>query len=423
MAHHDSTGGIVPGEPHETDLFIVRLMQTAYQYGASLFRLEAALPMVARGQGVSAEMLVTGTGGQFVFWQGGIENQRSYVVRMPNPDPDLTKAIDVGHLAERAALGEVTSVAAAADLEAIVARPPRFGLLALLVGFGLIGTGVPVMFSAQWSDVGLGFLAGMLAFTMILLGMRWPWLAKSLDFSTGLVAAFVFTGVATVVEGSNPFVLTICAVAVYIPGFLLSQGLTELFLGYPVSGTGRIATAILVTIKLFAGAVIGTALAHLAFGMPQPPQVTDVSLGVLFIFIAILLVGVALVFQNRPQDFGWVIACGLVTYAALTLGNQAGVWQGALAGGIAVGLFANVWARMTHLPAHVTKLPAVMVLMPGVVAYIGIFDAASGTGAEALAAAAGTIMQTVFALVVGLIVANVVVAPWVEPPQQHLGTG
>jgi uncharacterized membrane protein YjjP (DUF1212 family) len=395
------------------DLFIVRLLQAAYGYGSSVFRLEAALPLVAKGQGVQAEMMVTGPAGQFVFWDDSIENQRSYLVRMPNPDPDLTKAIDIGDLAVRASEGSLTSGEATAELELIQARPQRFGLVPLLAAFGLIGAGVAVMFATQWSDVVVGFAAGMLAFAMILLGMRLPWLGGSLDFFTGLAAAFIFTGVATVIEGSNPFVMTICAVAVYIPGFLLSQGVTELVMGYTVSGIGRIVAATMVTLKLFAGAVIGTAAGYWLFGEPAPPANADVTLPLLFVFIAILLVGVAIVFQNRPQDFIWVILCGLVTYAALTAGNQAGVWQGALAGGLAVGLFANIWARLQHLPSNVTKLPAVMVLMPGVVAYIGIFDAAGEAGLDALLGATGTILQTVLAMIVGLIVANTLVRPWV----------
>jgi uncharacterized membrane protein YjjP (DUF1212 family) len=397
------------------DLFIVRLMQTAYGYGASLFRLEAALPHVAKGQGVQAEMLVTGQAGQFVFWDDSIENQRSYVVRMPTPDPDLTKAIDIGHLSERAASGSVTSDEAVGELAQIQARPQLFGVPALLIAFGLIGAGVAVMFATQWSDVALGFAAGVLALILILLGMRAPWLGANLDFFTALASGIVFTGLATVIEGSNPFVMIICAVAVYIPGFLLSQGITELVMGYTVSGLGRVVNASIVTIKLFAGAVVGTAIAYALFGEPPPPQAVDVSLAVLFGFIAVLLVGVAIVFQNRPADFPWVVLCGLVTYAALTLGNQAGVWQGALAGGLAVGLFANIWARIRHLPSNVTKLPAVMVLMPGVVAYIGLFDAAGEAGLDALLGATGTILQTVLAMIVGLIVANALVRPWVPP--------
>jgi len=413
----DPAADRVPGDARGTpDLFIVGLMQAAYGYGSSLFRLEAALPHVAAGQQVQAQMLVTGSAGQFVFWDDSIENQRSYVVRMPNPDPDLTKAIDVGHLAERAADGSLTSDQAAGELAQIQARPQRFGVPALLMAFGLIGAGVAVMFSTQWSDVAVGFAAGALAFALILLGMRVPWLGANLDFFTALSSGIVFTGVATVIEGSNPFVMIICAVAVYIPGFLLSQGITELVMGFTISGLGRIVNATIVTIKLFVGAVIGTAIGYTLFGEPPPPQAADVSLAMLFVFIAVLLVGVAIVFQNRPRDFVWVVLCGLVTYAALTLGNQAGVWQGALAGGLAVGLFANIWARTRHLPSNVTKLPAVMVLMPGVVAYIGVFDAAGEAGLDALLGATGTILQTVLAMITGLVVANTLVRPWVPPP-------
>ena len=404
-AHDASTGRV-------NDLFIVSLMQRAYGYGSSLFRIEAALPLVSEGLGVKSEMLVTGQGGQFVFWDRGIDAQRSYVVRLPEADPDLSKMVAVGQLAESVSGGTVPVEQATTRLDEITSAPPRFGLMALGLGFGLIGAGVAVMFSTQWFDVGFGLLAGILAFVLVLLGMRWPWLGGTIQLSTGFVSAVVFTGVAHLVTGSNPFVMVICAVAVYIPGFVLSLGLTELFMGYPVSGLVRLTTAILVTLKLFAGAAIGTALAVWLWGEPPPPEPISVSLPVLFAFIAVLMVGVGVVFQVRSQDMLWVVVTGLVTYAALTAGNEFGVGQGAFLGGLALGLFSNIWARVTGLPSTVVKLPGVMVLMPGVVAYIGVFDA-QVVGAEALAAAAGTILQTVFWLIAGLVVAGALVRPWV----------
>lgn len=414
--------GVVAEVRRRSDLYLIRMMQASYQYGGSLFRIEAALPLAARGVSTNARMTTTGTSAQFAFWDGNIEEQRNYLVDMPSSGFEMTKIVDVSKLAQRTALGAVTAEEGLSRLDEIAAKPSRFGLLAQAVGWGLIGLGVPVLFSAAWIDLLLGFLAGLLAFGIYLLALRVPWFGKSFDFFTTLIAAFLAMGAATLFEGSNPFVVTMSAAAVHIPGFMLTLGLSELFMRQAVSGLNRITEAILVTIKLFVGAVLGSAAALLIFGEPPPAESVEVSLIVLFTFVAILLAGIGIVFQIRNEDFFWMVLCGLVAYAALTVGNQAGIWQGALLGGLALGLFSNIWARVTHRPSQIVGTAAVMVLMPGVIAYIGVFDAA-GSGVAALGAATGDVLLTVLAVVAALIVAGAIVPPWIPEEDEVQRSG
>jgi uncharacterized membrane protein YjjB (DUF3815 family) len=216
---------------------------------------------------------------------------------------------------------------------------------------------------------------------------------------------------AALLPGSNPFVLVLCAIAVFIPGFLLTMGLNDIMLHYTVAGINRLVDGLVITVQLFAGAVIGALIARQIWTVPTVAAPTAISFPVLALFVAVLYVGVGLFFQVRPRDFVWVILVGMLTYTGMTLGNQIGFWQGPFLGAFVLGICGNVFARWRKLPATIVTLPGVMALLPGVVAYIGLLNTVAGGAVQAVTTAAWQILVTVTALLIGVIVANAIVSP------------
>jgi uncharacterized membrane protein YjjP (DUF1212 family) len=390
--------------------FVINFATTAYGYGVSLSRLEAAMKRFGKALGFTIQVMSNGSTAHFVFWQDVETQQQSYFVHLPAANPDLTKLVLLEDLGETVAAGVTSAPAGITRLKEIKGMPVKFGPWANTLAFGLIGAAVAVVFSSPWIDILFGGLLGALVYGIVILAGRLPWVGKSLEFVTAFVAAILANILAIVIPGSNPFVLVICAVAMFIPGFLLTMGLTEIMLHYTVSGINRLVNGIVITVKLFVGALIGTSIVQLLWTVPPATAPAAIPPIALWTFIALLYVGIALFLQVRPKDAVWVILVGLLTYAGMTLVNQLGFWQGPFLGALVLGLSGNVVARWKRLPATLVTLPGVMALMPGVIAYIGLFNM-TASGVEALSTAAIQIMVTAIAIVIGVIVANTLVSP------------
>ena len=389
---------------------IINLAKSAYSYGVSQNRLEAYLSGVAEALGTHVELMGSSTAANFIFWQGEEAQQQSYFVRLPAVNPNMAKLVQVGELADRLKSGTLSVSEGTERLQTIQTASSPYGVLANALAFFLVGVGVAIIFASFWYDVAIGGVLGLVVFSVTLLATKWGWVGRNVELVSAFVASLLAHGLAVLIPGSNPFVVVICAVGVFIPGFGLTLGLAEIFFQYTLTGLNRIIGAVLVLLKLFAGVVLGAAIAKLFLNIPPTADPVAVAPIIHWFFILLLFVGIVLIFQVRPKDVGWVILGGLLAYAGLKIGEQLGGWQGAFLGAFILGVYANLMSRWLRLPVTVFSLPAVMVLLPGVVAYLSLFNIPS-SGTEALVMASWQILQTVAALIIGLLVANGVATP------------
>jgi uncharacterized membrane protein YjjB (DUF3815 family) len=265
----------------------------------------------------------------------------------------------------------------------------------------------PVFFAASWLDVALGGLMGLVAFGILLLAGRLPWVARTIEFTTAFVAALLAFALAALFPDSNRVVLILAAIGVWLPSFMLTMGVIEILLHFTLAGIQRLVDGLLIAILLLTGAAVATAIAAAIWATPTAPAPTPFPSVVVWLAVVLLYVAVGLFFQLRPKDFGWVILGGLITTAALTVGNLAGAWQGAFLGALVLGIYGNLFARWRKLSASIITLTGVQALVPMVLAYAGLFDTAVG-GLQALSASVFALLPSVFAIFAGLIVAHTI---------------
>jgi uncharacterized membrane protein YjjP (DUF1212 family) len=391
----------------EEQVFLIKFATIAYGYGVSLLRLESYLRGIATNFGCNLELMSNGNIVQFVFWDE-IADQHSHFTRLPAVNPDLTKLILIENLANSIASGDISATEGITHLSEIEKKPTQYGTLLVAMAFGLIGAAVAVIFSTPWQDVFLGALLGLVTFGLICLAGKISWLARTIEFSAALVTAIIANVLAVLFPGSNPLVLVTCAVAIFIPGFMLTMGLSEVIFNYTVSGINRLVTGILITVKLFAGVVIGTALVGLFLTIPAPAAPVSIPSILFWLFMALLFAGIAIVFQVRPQDLVWVILVGILTFAGSIIGSQYGFWQGPFIGALILGICGNLFYQWRKIAPTIVILPGIMALVPGILAYLGLFNTVT-SGLEAITSAAVQILVTVASLIIGLIVANTIV--------------
>jgi len=391
--------------------FIDKLAMAAHHYGASSFRLESYLSRVTAALGLHGDFLVTPGVVDTVLWQEEEKYQRIRIHR-EEAGFNLGKLEQVTELVEQVEGGDVSVEDGVARLDAIDKSPALFGPLLTAVSFGLIGAGFAVLLSLAWHDVMIGTALAVVAFGVVFLLGRSPQTARMIHPMAAFVAAILaYVIAATWVPGSNHVMTTLCAVIALIPNPGLILWVGEVSSGQLLSGAVRLVSAVVILIELAFGAYLGTVIAGAVLTIPEGTAASSMAPYWSWVAVAVLGVGLALLFQVRPKDFVWVVAGCLLAWSGVVIGGELlGSGPGDMLAALALGIFANLYALKMRRSATVILLPGLMVLAPGFASYLGL-GTLQATGVEAGFIAEFKTFVTVVWIVGGLFLANTVIPP------------
>jgi uncharacterized membrane protein YjjP (DUF1212 family) len=390
--------------------FIIALGKAGHGYGVSSHRLESYLVRVCRALSLHGEFMVTPSYINFIFWQESDERQHSHFARMPSSTFDMAKLARVGELVDQVESGTLSVTEGVTRLKSIGSQSPYYGRLPVALGYLIVGAGFAVILSASWGDVFLSGLLSLVVYAVVLLAARSDWVAHTLELSAAFVTSVLANTVAFFMPGSDAFIVTLCALIVLIPGLALSLGLAEISAKDVISGTSRLTDGIIITLKLFIAAYIGTALVNALSTVPAavtPPAIPAVWT---WLFVISLVAGLAVIFQVLPRDFGWTMLGGVLAYAGVVFGSRFGFWQGSFVGALTLGLYANLYAWRLRRPTSTVMLTAAMVLVPGAAAYRGLHTGVTGGLVSGLGAE-WHVLVNMFAILAGFVVAYSLVPP------------
>jgi uncharacterized membrane protein YjjB (DUF3815 family) len=129
--------------------------------------------------------------------------------------------------------------------------------------------------------------------------------------------------------------------------------------------------------------------------------------------LAVLAATVTLtVLMRAPiRDLGAIMFAGACTYLAVrVVSPHVGPELGVCVGAIVAGAVSNFHARHWNRPAGLTRIPALMLLVPGGLGFTGIASLLKEDIIHGMTTAFSVALISV-SLVVGLIVSNAIVAP------------
>jgi uncharacterized membrane protein YjjP (DUF1212 family) len=385
--------------------FMVLLATQAYRYGVSAFRVETYLKQLpAETVGLQGEIFVAPPFINFDLWRPAETQQHHFVARLPNVSYDLTKLAQIAELMDQFQAGQVSIVEAIARLKQISVLPARNKPPVVAAGYALCGAGIAVLLAAAWRDVVLAAILSLVVFAVVLQAGRSQWLAGRLNLLAAFVASLLAFTVAILIPGTNPLTVTLSAVIVLVPGLSLTMGISELAAKSVLSGLDRLIDGLLVTFALFIGSSIGASVVRALWTVPPPATAPSIPLGVTWVFAMVLMAGLALIFQVRPQDMSWVLLAGGIAYGGQLLGSQLGTWQGPFFGALGLGIYAGLLTWKKHRPSSVVMLPGIMILVPGIAAYFGL-NTLQTSGIFGALPAVWNVLVQIFAIIGGLFVA------------------
>ncbi|WP_335915046.1 threonine/serine ThrE exporter family protein [Shewanella algae] len=391
--------------------FIIKLGKALHKFGTPAYRLETHLQTVAKTLGIEGYFLISPTSMTFVL-QHDTDQEYNHVARVKPGELDLGSLARTDALVQELSLGQRSLSEALERLDEIANKPNPYGPMLTLGAFGTSAAAFAMLMGSSWNDVFWSALIGMLVYGLVFSAERSRRMAELLEPLAAMLAGFAACGLAQLDAGLNIPVVVLSGIIVFIPGLALTLGLAELAARDLMSGTMRIMDAVMLLFKLYFGAVLGVAIGNALFGESLYIEPMPLPRWAIWSVVPILSMALVFIFKARLKDAPWGVLAGIVAFfsamfGGLYLGDSLGIFFGALA----VGIYANLFARWMKAPASIALLQGIVILVPGSKTYIGLNVLISGETMLNQSHLGSQIFLIFMSLIAGLIFSNVVVPP------------
>jgi uncharacterized membrane protein YjjP (DUF1212 family) len=392
--------------------FIIKLGTTVHVYGPSAARLETYLNRVTEVLGYDGVFRSSPSEITFAFSRRGQWSQRTHIASVPVGGYNMAKLAYVGELVEKLVSGELSITDASDRLDEIDVMPSPWGTLTYALSFVLVGVGFAGLTQGNLWDVAISGLLSLAIYIIVVIsdkvGGR---LADALPFVSAYFAGGCAGAINIFIPEINHTLVTLSAIVILIPGFMISAGIIEIVENHVVAGSARLTAGLVYLIKQFTGAWLGIATVGIFWTSGNNVNLLLASGIETWIFIASLFIGLCIAYQTLLRDFLWVLTNCAFSYGVVIISsNLLSADLGILFGAIAAGIFANLWVRGTGRPTSIVLIPAITVLVSGSIGFRGMMVVAAGQTGQG-----GDQITQMFvvalAISAGLLVSNTILRP------------
>ena len=355
--------------------FAIRLAEQMTCYGATVHEVEDA---------ISALSETLGMNGNFVLYNkilftsvGGQNEQQVTLTRFFGTKVNINRLEMVERIFRTVCSGETSVAQGIEQLDGVKNSDPLYSRFLEFLSWPLLSAGFVFVLFGSWKE-----LTGSCVISCILFFVN-AVLSKN-DAGTGLrlavpVSAFIAALLAVTV---NKFivpvsisVIVISSLMKFMPGFSLTQAMTEIAYRRLVSGMAHLCEAVSTLIILAMGAFLGTAFGSLFAAIPVekplavPPGwqlcIAGLAISISFIFA----------YDIVKRNIVPVVLASIMVTLVWTWGKE---WYGAVYGtgmaAIAGAMVANIYARISRSSDLVIKIPTAVLIVPGVFGFRSLVE-------------------------------------------------
>jgi uncharacterized membrane protein YjjP (DUF1212 family) len=348
----------------------LRAGQLMLENGANTARVEETVHRL--GTALGAEWLdVYVTPGGIIATDTSYGEHRTKIQRVVKSGLDLSRVAAVIELSRRAELEKKSCDAVRLALEQIATQSRQYARWPTTLAVAVACACFAALFGGGSPEIVVTLIAAGAAQTLRDVLARFN-LNRLL--AAGVVAAAA-SGLALSLStlGAAPAPTVLASVLLLVPGVLMVSSIADLFRGDTLSGLGRAASAFLTLAAISAGIwttllVSGVQVALVP--VAQPGMLASLALAL------VATAGFAVLFDVPRRT---LFVCALV--GALAYGTRQGALNLGLPpeaaiflGGVVVGLLAELFARLFHLPTSIFTIPGFITLVPGSAAFRTLLD-------------------------------------------------
>jgi uncharacterized membrane protein YjjP (DUF1212 family) len=351
---------------------VVRVAAGLLACGAQTQDVEDAIASMARGLGLpGVQAAVTFSTISVTVTPSGDAAPTTFVRLVRERGPEYSRLADLADLSRAIGAGQVDVPTAESTLERVADDAPTYGRLVSFAAPGVSAAGATIMFGGTFVDALATLLIAFLV-QPALAGLDRSGLPPffRLAFGSAATTALVASAVGLGAPISGGLVLT-GSLLRFLPGYALVSGFRDLVDQSIVSGTARLAEALLLGAAVAGGTALAIGLAA-ELGVRLSIETSGATEWTLAYTAAAALIAVG-AFAVRLDVPTWALAqtavlgaVGWLAYNALTPPSGA-VDPGlmTLATSIYLGLFGRLAARRMGAPSALWVVPAILPLLPG----------------------------------------------------------
>ncbi len=397
-----------PDEPRAR--FLIELARALGTYGTSANRIEDVIAYCADAFGYNAQTFTTPTS-VFVSLEDEQGELHTYLARVYPGEADMTKMMALDRVFNRVLDGTLSTSEAIGEIKRIVSMTPRYPVWMIVLCFGIIGACAGNFLGGAQKEMLASGIVGLVIGLLVQFTGRRREFSRLMEFLSGLCAAVIAGVLAIPFGGYLTTVPIIAGIIILLPGLTLTIAMVELAMKHVVSGTARLAGAIMVLLVIGFGIVLGQAVTDRFIGSSEMVIPPDLPWFVDFATIIVASSCMAILFQAHLRHAWVMIVAGLISFYSARYGSMYfGPQVGVLGAAICVGVASNLYARIFDRPALMMMLPGLIILVPGSLGLRSLQMFMADATIDAVQSSF-TVLVVGVALVVGLLLANVILPP------------
>ncbi|KIV86191.1 hypothetical protein PV11_01821 [Exophiala sideris] len=371
--------------------YLKKLARCLMAVGAPSHRLEEYMKTSARALSIDGDFLYL-PGSILVSLNDKVTMSTEVTLVRESGGVDLGKFKDVFSVYKCVIHGKLNAHEGLDELETIMRNPKRINTYWQIFAYGIAAVAVgPFAFSARPVDFPPSFILGcILGFLQLVVVTKSSQFSHVFEVLATVIISFAARGLGSIYhKGSPVFCFSAIAqssIALILPGYTVLCAALELQSKSLVAGSVRMVYAIIYSLFLGFGILIGTVLMGLIYpgaqssvtcDMPWWWDVSEISYKLIYVkFIWVPIFAVCLAIINQAK-WAQVPVMTLISFC----GYQANFWvsqklanniQVANAiGAFVIGCMANLYSRFFHGLAAAAMLPAIFVQVPSGLAASG----------------------------------------------------
>ncbi|KAM0562903.1 hypothetical protein ACHAPJ_001743 [Fusarium lateritium] len=361
--------------------YIIRLCRALMLFGAPTHRLEEYLSMTARVLEIDGQFLYL-PGCMIVSFDDSSTHTTEVRIVRSAQGIDLGKLKDV-HLIYKEVMHDVVGVEEATEkLDNLMKRKDKFHVWLRVLMFGLMSVcASPFSFGARLIDLPLIFAFGcVIGVLQLIVAPNSALYSNVFEVSSTIIVSFLARTFGSIEKGGEEIfcfgALAQGGIVMLLPGYMVLCSALELQSRAIVPGSIRIVYAIIYSLLLGFGIMVGATLYGLFDSHPTSTTTCTNPMNPYygFIFVPPFVICMCIINQAKWRQMPVMV---IVSFA----GYMVNFWSGqrftnspqisSTLGAFAVGLLANLYSRVRHGVAAAILIPAVFCQVPGSLASTG----------------------------------------------------